>query len=277
MNPLELVAKTLYSFNEHQLTFELLDAFGKRAQVFQQYDEIAKCFFELKNFSKAIEYGEQSLKLAQTKEEKYTTSKNLINAYNQSNHPEKSITQIEKLKKQNPQDTELLLEETFAYSAINQKEKSEKLLFNLLQKKLPEEIERITGITNFQVEKCRDEFEVLKDFVQFVKEYDPDAIVGHNYDAFDGEFFKAKASFHFLNWPNIKTIDTLKIARQVKAPTTMVTPTGAPSYKQQSIAAGYGISYQAHSAIEDVKALIQIYNRMTGTQQRSVKRNLLGF
>jgi len=142
MNPLELVAKTLYSFNEHQLTFDLLDAFGKRAQVFQQYDEIAKCFFELKNFSKAIEYGEQSLKLAQTKEEKYTTAKNLINAYNQSNIPEKSITQIEKCKKVNPLDAELLLEETFAYSALNQKEKSEKLLFNLLQRKLPEEIER---------------------------------------------------------------------------------------------------------------------------------------
>jgi len=138
MNPLELVAKTLYSFKEQQLTFELLDAFGKQAQVFQQYDEIAKIFFELKNFSKAIQYGEKSLKLAQTKEKKYVTAKNLINAYNQSNYPEKSITQIEKLKKQNPQDTELLLEETFAYSALNQKEKSEKLLFNLLQRKLPD-------------------------------------------------------------------------------------------------------------------------------------------
>jgi exonuclease I len=57
----------------------------------------------------------------------------------------------------------------------------------------------------------------------------------------------------------------------------MLTASGAPSYKQQSIAAGYGLTYQAHSAIEDVKALIEIYNRMTGTQQRSVKRNLLGF
>jgi exonuclease I len=57
----------------------------------------------------------------------------------------------------------------------------------------------------------------------------------------------------------------------------MKTPTGAPSYKQQSIAAGYGLVYQAHSAIEDVKTLIEIYNRMTGTQQRSAKRNLLGF
>ena len=92
MNPLELVAKTLYSFKEQQLTFELLDAFGKQAQVFSQYNDVAKIFFELKNFSKAIEYGEKSLKLAQTKEEKYTTSMNLINAYNQSNHPEKSIS-----------------------------------------------------------------------------------------------------------------------------------------------------------------------------------------
>jgi hypothetical protein len=142
MNPLELVAKTLYSFKEKELTFELLEAFGKQAQVFQQYNDIAKIFFELKNFSKAIEYGEKSLKLAQTKEEQYTTSMNLINAYNQSNYPEKSITQIEKCKKINPTDTELLLEETFAYSALNQKEKSEKLLFNLLQRKLPEEIER---------------------------------------------------------------------------------------------------------------------------------------
>ena len=80
-----------------------------------------------------------------------------------------------------------------------------------------------------------------------------------------------------MTWPNIKTIDTLKVARQVKAPTTMKTPMGSPSYKQESIAAGYGLTYQAHSAIEDVKTLIEIYNRMTATQQHSVKRNLLGF
>jgi tetratricopeptide (TPR) repeat protein len=142
MNPLELVAKTLYSFDEKELTTQLLLAFGKRAETFEQYNDVAKICFEIKDFSNAILYGEKSLKLAQTKEEKYTTSKNLINVYNQSNHPEKSITQIEKCKKVNPLDPELLLEETFAYSALNQKEKSEKLLFNLIQRKLPEEIER---------------------------------------------------------------------------------------------------------------------------------------
>lgn len=142
MNPLELVVKTLYSFNEKELTTQVLSAFGKRAETFQQYDDVAKIFFEIKDFSNAITYGEKALKLTKTKEEKYTTTKNLINAYNQNNYPEKAITQISKIKSQNPQDTELLLEETFSYSALNQKEKSEKLLFDLIKKPLPEEIER---------------------------------------------------------------------------------------------------------------------------------------
>jgi tetratricopeptide (TPR) repeat protein len=144
MNPLELVAKTLYNFQEKELTIQLLLAFGKRAENFQQYNDVAKIFFEIKDFTNAILYGEKALKLTKTKEENYTTTKNLINAYNQNNYPEKAITQISKIKSQNPQDTELLLEETFSYSALNQKEKSEKLLFNLLQRKLPEEIERKT-------------------------------------------------------------------------------------------------------------------------------------
>lgn len=142
MNPLELVAKTLYSFDEKELTYQLLDAFGKKAQTIQQYDDVAKIFFEVKNFPKAIEYGEKALQQAKIKQEKYILSKNLINAYNQSNHPEKAIAQIEFCKKINPQDPELLLEETFAYSALGKKDKSDKLLFNLIQKKLPEEIER---------------------------------------------------------------------------------------------------------------------------------------
>lgn len=142
MNPLELVTKTLYSFNEKELTKQVLEAFGKRAETFQQYNDVAKIYFELKDFTNAISYGEKALKLTSNQQENYITTKNLINAYNQNNYPEKAITQITKIKSQNPQDTELLLEETFAYSAVNQKDKAEKLLFNLIKYKLPEEIER---------------------------------------------------------------------------------------------------------------------------------------
>jgi hypothetical protein len=142
MNPLELVSKTLYSFEEKNLTIKVLEAFGKRAETFEQYNDVAKIFFEIKDFSNAITYGEKALKLTRTPEENYITTKNLINAYNQNNYPEKALTQISKIKSKNPQDTELLLEETFSYSAINQKEKAEKLLFNLIKKPLPTEIDR---------------------------------------------------------------------------------------------------------------------------------------
>lgn len=143
MNPLELVIKTLYSFEEKQLTYQVLEAFGAKAEVFEQFNEIAKLYFELKNFSKAIEYGEKALKLALKTEEKYITSKNLINAYNQFNYPEKAITQIEKCKKLTPNDPELLFEETTSYSQLGQLDKAYKLLFELLKRKdLPEEISK---------------------------------------------------------------------------------------------------------------------------------------
>jgi exonuclease I len=43
----------------------------------------------------------------------------------------------------------------------------------------------------------------------------------------------------------------------------MFTASGQPSYKQESIAKALGIEYGAHSAIEDVKAMIQIYSKIT--------------
>lgn len=143
MNPLELVVKTLHSFSEKELSSQVLKAFGKRAETFEQYNDVAKIFFEIKDFSNAILYGEKALKLANKAEEKYITSKNLINAYNQFNYPEKAITQIDKCKKLTPSDPELLFEETTSYAQLGQIEKSHKLLFNLSKRKdLPEEIKK---------------------------------------------------------------------------------------------------------------------------------------
>ena len=143
MNPLELVIKTLHSFSEKELSVQVLEAFGKRAETFEQYNDVAKICFEIKNFSNAILYGEKALKLAKTREQQYVTSTNLINAYNQFNCPEKAITQIEKCKKLTPLDPELLFEETTSYSQLGQHDKAHKLLFNLSKRKdLPEEIEK---------------------------------------------------------------------------------------------------------------------------------------
>ena len=58
----------------------------------------------------------------------------------------------------------------------------------------------------------------------------------------------------------------------------MKTARGAHSYRQEALADYYGIEYQAHSAIEDVKALIKIYKEMTSEAQSiSEARKSLGF
>jgi hypothetical protein len=133
-NPLEIVVNTLKSWKEIELSYQVLDAFGKRSSTFEESNLIAKYFFEFKNLEKAIEYGKLSLSRSSSNREKYTTKANLINAYNQSNQPEKALSYIKDCKKVNPNDTEILLEETFSYSALNKKEKSDILLFDLIER-----------------------------------------------------------------------------------------------------------------------------------------------
>jgi DNA polymerase III subunit epsilon len=149
------------------------------------------------------------------------------------------------------------------YDTENQKELAVFHEYIKPKKKIPPNVEEITRITNQQVAKCRDEADVLSDFIKFIEKHNPESYVGHNIDAFDITWFKEKSIFYFFTWPEKDTIDTLKIARKVKAPTSMFTATGQPSYKQESIAKALGIEYGAHSAIEDVKAMIKIYNKIT--------------
>lgn len=141
MNPLEVVIKTLSSWNENELVEDILNAFEKRTEILQQYDDLAKISFEIKNYEKAIKYGEKVLELSIDSEQLYTIKFNLINVYNRQNYPEKAFELIKDLKKINPDDPELIMEESFAYSALNQKEKCEEILFSILEKKdIPKEI-----------------------------------------------------------------------------------------------------------------------------------------
>lgn len=133
MNPLELIIKTLSSWNEHQLSQDILEAFEKRAENYSHYDDLAKIAFEIKDFEKAIKYGEKVLEFPLTETQEYTIKQNLVNAYNKQNYPDKALPLIQELKKVIPDDPELILEESFAYSALNQKEKCEEILFSILE------------------------------------------------------------------------------------------------------------------------------------------------
>lgn len=57
----------------------------------------------------------------------------------------------------------------------------------------------------------------------------------------------------------------------------MLTKTGNPSYKLQGIAAGYGFEYKAHSALDDVKVNILVYEKLGLNKSKAEVREGLGF
>ena len=170
------------------------------------------------------------------------------------------------------------------------------------KKPIPWNITEITGITDEMVADADDEKELIRELSEFIHVHMPDALVGHNSDSFDVPWIREKAFKYFLPWFNtptaeakkptdlahhrevtgmfrdsitMNTIDTLKIAKREKFPSKMFTKGGNPSYKQEAIAFTLGIEYEAHSAIEDVKALIKIYKHLFKTKDQ--KRTEAGF
>ena len=128
-------------------------------------------------------------------------------------------------------------------------------------------ITELTRITNAKVANCRSEASVLMDFSEWVTISRPDMIIGHNCNAFDLNFITARCAKLGVSWNKpTNVIDTLVLARKMNKEGTIHTENN----KQTTLAAYFNISYEAHSAIEDVKALIKIYNKMINTQQVDV-------
>jgi DNA polymerase III epsilon subunit-like protein len=142
-------------------------------------------------------------------------------------------------------------------------------------KPIPAQITKLTGITNKMVANCRTEPEVVKSFFAFAMRTNWDAICGHNCKAFDNQFMKIKGEVYNLPWEEVITgkqiIDTYQLAKQYKKDGKIV---GTSNLRQPTLAEYYGIDYEAHSAIEDVGALIKIYEAMTS---KKVSRESLGF
>lgn len=132
------------------------------------------------------------------------------------------------------------------------------------KRNITSKITELTRITNAKVANCRNEASVLMDFSEWVTLSNPDAVVGHNCKAFDLNFIQARCNKIGVSWKQPQNIiDTLAIAKQMNKAGLIRTENN----KQPTLAAYYNISYEAHSAIEDVKALIKIYNKMTATEE----------
>ena len=115
----------------------------------------------------------------------------------------------------------------------------------------------LTGITDAQVANCRTEAQVLMDFSEWCILSGAQAFIGHNCKAFDLGFIAERCSRYHITWDlnGAEIIDTLALARQLNKDGKINTE----NCKQPTLASFFDIEYEAHSAIEDVRALILIY------------------
>lgn len=127
---------------------------------------------------------------------------------------------------------------------------------------IPYIITELTGITDDQVANERPEKEVLTRLIDFMSQFENITIVGHNVKSFDLTVLRKRSDKHELEncfeALKAKAEDTMTLSRRlIKAGKI-----SAENSKQVTIAAYFGIEYEAHSAWNDVQALIEIHKRI---------------
>ena len=141
-------------------------------------------------------------------------------------------------------------------------------------KKISKKITEITGINMMTVQNARTEQQVLGDFLEWIAINKPDKIGGHNVKSFDMGFLAERGAKYGFSAPSKDGIvDTLYICRAM----TKAGKLDVENHKQVTLAAHFGIEYQAHSALDDVKAWIKIYEALGLNKTKEVKREALGF
>lgn len=118
----------LNTHKEKEVAVTLLETFGKHAWQFQEYDDLSKCFFKLKLYTKAAQYGELALATAYTNERKWVARSNLINIYNHANQPEKALYLIKANELVIPEDQDTRLEKAFSWFLMGERDKAEAIL-----------------------------------------------------------------------------------------------------------------------------------------------------
>jgi DNA polymerase III alpha subunit (gram-positive type) len=112
------------------------------------------------------------------------------------------------------------------------------------------------------VKNARKSWEVLPDFYAWIKANEGQYFVGHNFKSFDSKFLAAQIDRYNMasaeGMKEIPIIDTLQIARELNKSGKIKTA----DCKQETLARYFGIKYDAHEALNDVKALVQIYMKM---------------
>ena len=122
---------------------------------------------------------------------------------------------------------------------------------------IPNGITKLTGITNEMVENSPAIEAVLQDFLDFIGN---DVVLGHNIVSYDSTILYDICEQYGFKF-DFKLLDTLHYAHFCNIDVS--------NYKMSTIAEYFGITYQAHRALNDCKANFQVYEKLKEHYQGS--------
>lgn len=127
------VVKFLCHHDEYEVSESLLDTFYNYSSMLEQYDELAELYHNSKKYLKAIKLLHICLNMAGNSEQAYKIRSNLAKVYNIANLPEESLKFSNLNLEDQPDNLETIMEISFSYYTMGQKEKSYEIQKNLLK------------------------------------------------------------------------------------------------------------------------------------------------
>lgn len=129
---IEQLVISLDQMREKRAAVTLLDALARNSSTFEQFDEVARSYFKIKEYERAYRNAEKALSLY-SGPNSYAVKYNTLNTANHANYPERAMTLIKQLEIVNPGDTDVQMEKAFAFFLLNQKDKAEQILREQLE------------------------------------------------------------------------------------------------------------------------------------------------
>lgn len=148
MNPLEQIIAILRQYDELSTGKQLLDTFAKYSNNIEQYDMLGKLYNDLKCYNDAYIYTKKALTIAPDNNTMYSCRANLSKLCNHMNNPEESLYYLNINNLLTPNNPEVLLEMVFSFFLLNKKEESEKILRELKEDILSNNIEYSEPVLN---------------------------------------------------------------------------------------------------------------------------------
>jgi len=135
---IEQLVISLDLMGEKTAAVTLLDALSRNSLSFDQFDELAKSYFKIKEYQASYQLAEKALSLY-SGPQLYSVKYNVLNTANHANYPERAMTLIKQLELINPNDTDVQLEKAFSLFLLNRKPEAEKVLREQLDNPLNDE------------------------------------------------------------------------------------------------------------------------------------------